>query len=424
MAVTGKLQVDLYANPDPFVQGMKAAENSAKKSGEGIAGHLDKINKKQMKNIGHELLGGLGTIGLADAGLKMGAELMQGLNDGTVKTFGQGVKKVGDALIGFIESIPVAGAALKLGQSIRMAISGGINEPSAEWAAGWEKNSAKVNASVKTVQDSLKNISDIVKEQTKSDNDKNSKLDSFDKDRIKFIERLTEAYKKANDAQRNKAYLDGGGSADADKIEADYAKRQKANESEIRYQNEQKEQRDWQSKRDAIELKARTDGESLINDVLKKRHEFNMSERDILKEKLNESRRYYGITQTQMDDTLKAYDDLQKQIKDKEDAEKKVTQELKQQQDLLDMIAESDKEQEKAQEDFDKTKAGLEEQAANLSSTTGVSSAIGDVKVAGAADFSIEKQLSMAQEALQAANDSVECLRIISDQLKTAGATT
>ena len=91
---------------------------------------------------------------------------------------------------------------------------------------------------------------------------------------------------------------------------------------------------------------------------------------------------------------------------------------------INDEIAKSNDDQLRAQEDFDKTKAGLEEQAANLSSTTGVSSAIGDVKVAGAADFSIEKQLSMAQESLQAANDSVELLRIIADQVKTAGATT
>ena len=50
MPVTGKMTVDLYANPDPFVQGMKAAENAAKKSGAGIAGDIAKINQKQLKN--------------------------------------------------------------------------------------------------------------------------------------------------------------------------------------------------------------------------------------------------------------------------------------------------------------------------------------------------------------------------------------
>ena len=44
-SIQGKMTVDLYANPDPFVQGMKAAENAAKKSGHGIAASIEKINR-------------------------------------------------------------------------------------------------------------------------------------------------------------------------------------------------------------------------------------------------------------------------------------------------------------------------------------------------------------------------------------------
>ena len=85
MPVTGKMTVDLYANPDPFVQGMKAAENAAKKSGHGIAASIEKINAKQMKNLGHEILGGLGVIGMADAGAKMALEMIKGFKDGSEK---------------------------------------------------------------------------------------------------------------------------------------------------------------------------------------------------------------------------------------------------------------------------------------------------------------------------------------------------
>jgi hypothetical protein len=131
-----------------------------------------------------------------------------------------------------------------------------------------------------------------------------------------------------------------------------------------------------------------------------------------------------AITKDQMDDALKYYAYVEGVTAARLAQEKKITDQIAEQKNLNDMIAESDQDQLRAQEDYDKTKSGLEEQAANLSSTTGVSSAIGDVKVAGAADFSIEKQLSLAQEALQAANDSVEYLRIIADQVKTAGATT
>ncbi|NDG64787.1 MAG: hypothetical protein EBY29_15195 [Planctomycetes bacterium] len=182
--------------------------------------------------------------------------------------------------------------------------------------------------------------------------------------------------------------------------------------SQENYQKQLDTEKDLQKEQDAI-IKFFDDEEAAqteINKLIDKTNESTMTARDVEIQRLASIN---GINAAMIDQGIAAWD-LVEAGKAHADTVKN----------LNDMIAESDQDQLKAQENFDKTEAGLEEKTANLSSTTGVSSAIGDVKVAGAADFSIEKQLSMAQEALQAANDSVECLRIISDQLKTAGATT
>lgn len=114
MPVTGKMTVDLYANPDPFVQGMKAAENAAKKSGAGIAGHIAKINAKQMKGAVGEVLGGLGTIGLIDAGLNAANELVKGFKDGSIKGFGEAVTAIGQTIATTLEGLPIVGSGGKL----------------------------------------------------------------------------------------------------------------------------------------------------------------------------------------------------------------------------------------------------------------------------------------------------------------------
>ena len=114
MPVTGKMTVDLYANPDPFVQGMKAAENAAKKSGSGIAGHIAKINAKQMKGAVGGLLGGLGAIGLIDAGLKAANELVKGFKDGSIKGFGEATTAIGETIAKTLEDLPIVGAGGKL----------------------------------------------------------------------------------------------------------------------------------------------------------------------------------------------------------------------------------------------------------------------------------------------------------------------
>jgi hypothetical protein len=146
MAVTGKMTVDLYANPDPFVQGMKAAENAAKKSGSGISSSIEKINAKQLKHLSGQLLGGLGIIGMADAGAKMALEMIKGFKQGSEKGLSGAMEIIGNSLISTIKSIPIAGTFFEIGKSI------------GEWASGVDA----ANESIARSNEQMKRTTDIV----------------------------------------------------------------------------------------------------------------------------------------------------------------------------------------------------------------------------------------------------------------------
>lgn len=124
-SIQGKMTVDLYANPDPFVQGMKAAENAAKKSGGGIAASIEKINAKQMKNLAGGLLKNIGVIGAIDAGLKIADDMVKGFQDGSIKGFGGAIEALGKTIVQNLESIPIAGALGRLIAAGVDAVSGG-----------------------------------------------------------------------------------------------------------------------------------------------------------------------------------------------------------------------------------------------------------------------------------------------------------
>ena len=122
--VTGKMTVDLYANPDPFIQGMKAAENSAKKSGAGIAGQLEKINAKQMKNVVGGALKTVGLIGAIETGEQIMLATIKGMADGTVKGMADFGMVAAKAVTSVIKGIPVLGTFMDIGEEIGKWVTG------------------------------------------------------------------------------------------------------------------------------------------------------------------------------------------------------------------------------------------------------------------------------------------------------------
>ena len=116
--VRGKMVTDLYANADPFVAGMRAADQAARKSGASISSSIDRINSKEMRNLTRSMLGGLGTIGLVDTGAKMALDLAKGFADGSIKSMADAAQAIGKTLIENLKSIPIAGTFLQIGEVI------------------------------------------------------------------------------------------------------------------------------------------------------------------------------------------------------------------------------------------------------------------------------------------------------------------
>lgn len=428
MATVGSFVVNTYMNNENFMAGVKASQHAAKKMETGIGSSMDKINQKQLGNFGKNLMQGLGVISLAKTGADLALDFMKGFEDGTIKNFSDVAKKLQATIEDAIKNIPVAGAFFQMGRIIQEKFTGAMAEAEkfASWAKMEDAHNKQVLDDVNAIAKARKDLNDIVAKQVQKDTDNDPSISKSQKNYAAYEKSIVDAQKVREDAVRKKALDEGNTFAE----EVGRTRRQIEDAKELDKLTREylKRQGDNMDKQDAI------DALKTANEITRDIYERGAAENAIGKEKQKnlefmESELQHAvllkqITQEQMDEALKYHADTEKRIEARLAQEKKVTDQIAEQKNLNDMIAESNDDQLRAQEDFDKTKAGLEEQAANLSSTTGVSSAIGDVKVAGAADFSIEKQLSMAQESLQAANDSVEYLRIIADQVKTAGATT
>jgi len=442
MAVTGKMTVDLYANPDPFIQGMKAAENSAKKSGEGIAGHISKINAKQLKGLTHEVLGGLGTIGLIDEGAKMALELVKGFKEGSVKNFSDAVSVVGNTLVTGLKAIPIAGTFLAIGEQIGNMVFG----------------VDKANESIKLMNEQMARTNEISKllfaskANTESDMAAlQKKNDDYGKSSDQIASELFVANRtKEIEAIRLKMNADVALQSVADRKEMENVKgqftydektgvrnqlqKQKYSEDEIikrenqRYNNAKTFQENSLNNISS-ETQAYNDQQKIYNDKLLATQQFN-SERDAI---LNS----YDAEESAQEQINKLTDKANESLMTARDAELErlsnldgITASM-----LSQGIAAWDleaagkanakiiEEQLSAQEELSKANMGVNEAGANLdaaqsnrtASATSVDTALGSIKIQGVTDFSKSKEIEKAQQALAAAQTTVTNTKAIAD---------
>ena len=125
--IKGKLEVDLYANPDPMIQGFMKGESAAKKYGDSIAGHLEKINAKQMKGVVGSALKTVGVIGAIETGEQIMLATIKGMANGTVKGMSDFGMVAAQAVTSVIKGIPVIGTFMDIGEEIGKWVTG-INE--------------------------------------------------------------------------------------------------------------------------------------------------------------------------------------------------------------------------------------------------------------------------------------------------------
>ena len=449
MPVTGKMTVDLYANPDPFVQGMKAAENAAKKSGHGIAASIEKINAKQIKNLGHELLGGLGVIGMVEAGSKMALEMIKGFKEGSEKGLSGAMEIIGNSLITTIKSIPIAGTFYEIGKSI------------GEWSSGVDAANASIarsNEQMKRTTDIVSNLrklqspeSEITSQQQKNDQFGQSpemiaqesmrqkklvELKNLSDSQIKDAEEKTKAKMAEFDAQQENKKRSGGRFNRApsseqfaknrkeyeEKIGLELDRQYKAIESQaedqkkmielevqdlVVLQQKGKAQQDLAqfNKDAAIELKAQNDLLNAGAAWVEQQHQHYL---DLYRTKRKiyelEIQSHKGITDTGKKQLMQEFDIVE--------AQKTAIEDLK----VYDTL----------QGDIDKAQKNVDniskkDIATNVST---VDSAIGSIKVAGSQDFSKSTEMALAQKTLTNAIELKKTMESVDKTLKTMGGVT
>jgi hypothetical protein len=155
-----------------------------------------------------------------------------------------------------------------------------------------------------------------------------------------------------------------------------------------------------------------------IKDDLRKA---SMSERDIEFERIQNLK---TIPQYLKDEGKAAYDALVA-LREKQHLEKDIAAENKKsREDSNKQALDGQNDLAEARKAYAETEAELNAQAAGTSNVEGLSTAIGSIKVAGSTDFSIEKQMDIAKQQLNATELHTDILQEIADSLNAMGATT
>ena len=140
---------------------------------------------------------------------------------------------------------------------------------------------------------------------------------------------------------------------------------------------------------------------------------------------LQTSQEEYNSKLADQNDLLEWFSDMTKEIEDDEKKKNDLLKErIKFQEDSNKEALDGQNDLAKARQAYAETEAELNAQAAGTSNVEGLSTAIGSIKVAGSTDFSIEKQVDIAKQQLNAAELHTDILQEIADSLNAMGATT
>ena len=370
-SIQGKMTVDLYANPDPFIQGMKAAENSAKKSGAGIAGQLEKINAKQMKNVVGGALKTVGVIGAIETGEQIMLATIKGMADGTVKGMADFGMVAANAVTSVIKGIPVLGTFMDIGEEI------------GKWVTGVDALNAAAEKSKQNF-DAMGKVLSLLKvsggtgtagiEKTLIANDQYGMTN----DEITRQNVLSQMQKE--DHAGNVAYMEVSRKAArelADQQADSYGSALVIRQNELALIGQV-------SKLEAEQLKKRNEAN---DEMLKNQDELNAK-------------------QQEDNDLLDWFNTTLDGIIDQENTRKEISNQML-----------------TAQEALSKANMGVNEAGANLdaarsnrtASATSVDTALGSIKIQGATDFSKSKEIEKAQQALSAAQTTVTNTKAIAD---------
>ena len=435
MANAGSIVASLILNADGFNAGIDAGIASAKKGSSSIGASLDSINKKQINQASTNILKNfVSPAALAVGGAAMATNLIKGFSTGAYKDWNEAGKGLMAQLSAGIKSIPIVGTFYELGEAMSKAFFGIDAEVAA--LEKIEKKTKEIITLVKLLGDEKNRVATQEEALQARLDAQNKTANQIELDAIKakgeaaqkvILDGLVAQKKAEIEAARiekntvvEKTYKGARGMGSQaprviettkEQADADFAalaKYKKAMEENAAtaVQNQVAEAKRLQDEitgnQTLKDLNKKTDDEkqAAANDlsaIQLKAHQVNMSAREVMLDNLKTAK---GMTDEMKKQYVLAYDSIEAA---------RISKELDTQRlDANNKVSKAAEDAATAGDSVDDAKAKLEmaKQKAESGGATDVSTAIGGVKIQGSSDFSKNKAVQDAEEALAKAQET------------------
>ena len=414
MATVGAMSVDMFMNNKHYLAGVSAATSATKRMESEISSSIAKINAKQMKSVTNNLLGNFGVIGMFQAGANMATELVKGFNSEAIKGFGDAMNVLGNTLVSAIKALPIAGAFLQLGEEIGKSVFGDAQKQIDETILKMQKLDAAmkiiqapnvaINSTIEQMESNIKYFGESDKEKKRRlylDDIKNKQLEANDQE----VERRRGNIPQQFTIEKTQVALQKGGTKEV--------------ERRIENLNYEKQMVEYTARQAVIQKEIVDKGKDKINDATIA-FDKAAAELQVLEDqkKLNEemAKLFKDIAEAKKKAAADAAKAIAEQIKQERN---QAREQLKQQKaNAFNEAIDAYEALTAAENEYDAKVEKIKKDSGNVSSSVGLNTAIGTVKVAAVVDFGVQKQIDLAAQMLKEAKENNEYMQSINASVR------
>ena len=409
----GSIVASLILNADPFEAGLKTGEDAARRASGSIGASLDRINKKQLNVAATSLLKNfVSPAALAVAGASMATDLIAGFSTGKFKNWEEAGRGLMESLKTGIESIPIIGTFAKLGEAIGNAVFG-IDQANASLAQT-NKEVALTDTLVKSLaaNNKYKIDSEEAVQKRIEDIGKSAKLKELEAYKASLeaqnklnLENEVALFNSKQQVVQRKIMVQGASGGSGEGGGGYQVQIEKDNPNYLAEINKQEALRNsYITKRKEEQASALFDSVKSMRETLDIEERANIAQTAKIQGQKDEA----AARAKALSDAIALAEVQKRQAADQAAADAKFSQHM------TDRIV----------ADEASLQAAKETQALKLQdSATGLSSAIGNIKVAGSMDFSKSIEVEKAQKQLDATVATRESVRAIEETLRKVLAT-
>lgn len=409
----GSIVASLILNADPYEATLIDAEDATRRASGSIGASLDRINKKQLNVAATSLLKNfVSPAALAVAGASMATDLIAGFSTEKFKNWEEAGRGLMESLKNGIESIPIVGTFAKLGEAIGNAVFG-IDQAN-ESLAQTNKEVALTDTLVKSLaaNNKYKIDSEEAVQKRIEDIGKSAKLKELEAYKASLeaqnklnLENEVALFNSKQQVVQRKIMVQGASGGTGEGGGGYQVQIEKDNPNYLAEINKQEALRNsFITKRKEEQASALFDSVKSMRETLDIEERANIAQTAKIQGQKDEA----AARAKALSDAIALAEVQKRQAADQAAADAKFSQHM------TDRIV----------ADEASLQAAKETQALKFqASATGLSSAIGNIKVAGSMNFSKSIEVEKAQKQLDATVATRESVRAIEETLRKVLAT-